>query len=292
MRSMTGYGAGSADARTARLTVEVRGVNQRFLDVKVTLPREYAAWEATVRDRVRALAHRGRVEVGVSRSPIAGARRYQVAARHDLGLAYVGAARALARRLGIDATVTIGEVLRLPELFEIQEEAPRVEREQPALRRALGAALRAFDADRRREGRHLQRDMAQRTAALRRMAARMRHLIPRVQTALRAQVEERLGRILDGVAMDHGRVAQEVALLAERGDVTEEIVRLESHLGALAAALRAPGSIGKRIDFLLQEVHRELNTAGAKTQDLTIGGIVLDARGEVEKLREQVQNVE
>src|SRR5579875_2028464 len=256
---MTGYGVASADAPGARVTVEVRGVNQRFLDVKVSVPREYAGVEAEIRERVRAIAHRGRVEVGVGRAPLAGARRYRVAVRRELARAYVEAARDLGRTLGLDGAVTLAEVLRLPDLFEVSEPPPDLRAEVPALRRALGAALRVFDGERRREGRHLQRDMQARTAAVRRAAARITH---------------------------------EVALLAERGDFTEELVRLEGHLDGLAAALRAAGPVGKRIDFLLQEIHRELTTAGAKAQDLAIGTLVLEARAEVEKLREQVQNVE
>jgi uncharacterized protein (TIGR00255 family) len=292
MRSMTGYGQGSADAPTARVTVEVRGVNQRFLDVKVGLPREYAAWEATLRDQVRGVAQRGRVEVTVQRVPVAAARRYRVAVRRDLARAYVEAARDLGRSLGLGGTVTITEVLRLPDLLEVQERTPDVQRELPSVKRALGLALRAFDRERQREGRHLQGDMLARTAGVRRAAATMRRLAPRVTAALRGQVEERLAKLLGGVTLDAGRVAHEVALLAERSDLTEELVRLESHLAALAAALRTAGPVGKRIDFLLQEVHRELNTAGAKAQDLALGATVLEARGEVEKLREQVQNVE
>ncbi|HLK10438.1 MAG TPA: YicC/YloC family endoribonuclease [Candidatus Binatia bacterium] len=288
---MTGYGAGAADAAGVRVTVEVRGVNQRFLDVKVSMPREYASCEAEIRERVRALARRGRVEVGVGRTPLAAQRRYRVAVRHQLARAYVEATRDLARALGLEGTVTLAEVMRLPDLFEVSEPAPDVRAELPALRRALRAALRAFESERRREGRHLQRDMQARTAAVRRAAARMRATAPRVTALLRRQVEERLARLLGG-QLDAARLTHEVALLAERGDFTEELVRLDGHLAALAAALRAPGPVGKRIDFLLQEVHRELNTAGAKAQDLAIGALVLEARGEVEKLREQVQNVE
>ncbi len=288
---MTGYGAASADAPGARVTVEVRGVNQRFLDVKVSVPREYAGVEAEIRERVRAIAHRGRVEVGVGRAPLAGSRRYRVAVRRELARAYVKAARDFGRSLGLDGAVTLAEVLRLPDLFEVSEPPPDLRAEVPALRRALGAALRVFDGERRREGRHLQRDMQARTAAVRRAAARMRALAPRATAQLRRQVEERLARLLGG-QLDAARLTHEVALLAERGDFTEELVRLDGHLEALAAALRAAGPVGKRIDFLLQEIHRELTTAGAKAQDLAIGTLVLEARAEVEKLREQVQNVE
>jgi uncharacterized protein (TIGR00255 family) len=152
--------------------------------------------------------------------------------------------------------------------------------------------LRAFDAERRREGGRLARDMQARTSRLQAMAQRIRRQLPHALRALRRQVEERLERLMGGGELDQARVAQEVAMLADRSDITEELVRLESHLAALRAALRERGPVGKRIEFLLQEIHRELNTTGAKAGDLTIGKVVLEAKGEVEKLREQVQNVE
>ena len=292
MRSMTGYGAGAADASSARLAVEMRSVNQRFLDVKVSLPREYASLEREIRDRVRTVAERGRVEVAVSRTPVTGRRRYRVGARLELARAYVAAARDLQRSLRLTGDVTLAEVLRLPDLFEVSERGPDTAGEVPALRRALTAALRAFDAERRREGGHLQRDMRARTARLRTLTKRIRRRLPEALKVLKHQVEDRLARLLGAAELDRGRVAQEVAVLAERSDVTEELVRLEGHLAALAAALGERGSLGKRIEFLLQEIHRELNTTGSKAGDRHIVDLVLAAKGEVEKLREQVQNVE
>jgi uncharacterized protein (TIGR00255 family) len=292
MRSMTGYGAGAAEAPSARVTVEVRSLNQRFLDVRVTAPREFAAFERDVRDRVRAIAERGRVEVTITRSAQAGRRRYAVSARLELARAYVAAARDLTRRLRLEGAVSITDVLRLPDLFEVREMPPDTRGEHATLTRALTAALRAFDAERRREGAHLQRDMRQRVAHLKRLTTDVRRRLPAVLAALRQQVEERLVRLVGAADLDRSRVAQEVAALAERSDVTEEGVRLEAHLAALAAALAAPGAVGKRIEFLLQEVQRELNTTSAKAGDPRIVDLALVAKGEVERLREQVPNVE
>jgi len=289
---MTGYGAGAAEAPTARVSVEIRGVNQRFLDVKVTLPREYAAWEGEVRDRVKVVAERGRVDVAVTRTPVAARRRYRIGVREELAARYVAAARRLARRLGVAGEVTVADVLRLPELFETNEETPALESERAALRRALAAALRVFDGERRREGAALQRELLGRTAAIRRLAATIRTRVPAAAQAFAARVRERVAR-LDGVPdVEPQRIAQEIVSLAERGDITEELVRLESHLVALRTTLRAAGAIGKRVEFLLQEIQRELNTTGSKAADLVINRLVVDGKGEVEKLREQVQNIE
>jgi uncharacterized protein (TIGR00255 family) len=289
---MTGYGAGSADARTARIAVEIRGVNQRFLDVKLGLPREYAAWEGELRERVRAVAERGRVDVTVVRTPVAARRRYRVGVREELARAYVQSARKLARTLGVDARVTVADVLRLPELFEVSEAVPSLGPERTALRRALARALAAFDRERRREGAHLARELAGRTRALATIAAAVRARVPAVRAALDTRVRERLEKLASLPELEPERVTQEIVALAERGDITEELVRLESHVDALRAACAGTGEIGKRVEFLLQEVQRELNTIGSKAGDLAINRLVVDGKSEVEKLREQVQNIE
>src|SRR5213592_2526082 len=292
VRSMTGYGAGRADAPTARVTVEVRGVNQRFLDLKIVAPREYAAWEREMRGRASAMAQRGRVEITVARAAVAARRRYAVVVRAELARAYVAAARRLGRRLGLEGDVALVDVLRLPDVFEVSEQPPELRGELPALRGALARARRLRERERRREGAHLRRDMLGRAASLKRTTAAIRRRLPRALAVLRSQVEERLMRLVGGAELDRGRVAQEVAVLADRSDVTEELVRLEAHLGALATTLRDRGPVGKRIEFLLQEIQRELNTTGAKAGDREITDRVLGAKAEVEKLREQVQNVE
>jgi len=292
MRSMTGYGAGSGDAPAARVSVEIRGTNQRFLDLRVNLPREYAAWESQVRDRVQAVAGRGRVEVTVVRSPVAARRRYQVAVRHDLARAYVTAARGLGRTLGLEGTIVLADILRLPELLEVTERAPEIARERAALLRALRGALTAFDAERRREGEHLRRDMRARVAALRRTVARIRTRLPAVARAVRRQALERLQRLAADLSLDPGRLAHEAALAAERGDVTEELVRLASHLEQARGLVASSTPAGRRLDFLAQEIGRELNTIGSKSASSEITSAVVEAKAVLEKLREQVQNVE
>jgi len=281
MRSMTGFGAASGESSTARIVVEVRSVNQRHLDVRIALPREYASWERDLRERVRVQVERGRVDVTVVRTPVAGRRRYQVMVREELAARYVAAARALGRRLRLPGSVSLADVLRLPDLFEVVERSPELDGE-----------LKAFTREREREGRHLRQDMARRAAVVNRLVQRIRTRVPRVQREVARRAQERLARVTAEVGIDPARVAQELAPLVERGDVTEELVRLESHLAALGEALRGSASAGKRIEFLLQEILRELNTTGAKAADAETSGWVLEAKGEVEKLREQVQNVE
>jgi len=292
MRSMTGFGTGSAEAGTARVGIDIRGVNQRFLDVRVSLPREYGAWEGEVRERVRAVAERGRIELSVTRTSRRAGRQTRVTVREDIAGAYVRAARGLGRHLGLAGALSLADLLRFPEIFAVEDAGPDIRSEEPALWRALGAALRAFDADRRREGANLARDMRARTGTLKRLAVQLRRAAPGIDAALRKHATERIARLADGLQVDAARLAHEVASLAERADFTEELVRLDSHILALSAALIQKGPVGRRVDFLLQEIHRELNTSGAKVADLSVGRLILEGRGEVEKLREQVQNVE
>src|SRR5258705_7818937 len=228
MKSMTGYGAGSAQAPAARVAVEMRGVNQRFLDVRVTAAREYAAWEREIRNRVQVVAQRGRVDVTVVRTPVAARRRYAVTVRMELARAYVRAGRDVSRRLGLGGSLALADVLRLPDLFEVSERAPELAPELPAIRRALTAALRAFDGERRREGDHLRRDMQRRVARLRQATTTIRRRLPRALAALRARVEERLPPGHPATGPDPIRGAGEAALLAERRDIPQGPGRLAS----------------------------------------------------------------
>src|SRR5262249_51930825 len=237
MRSMTGFGTGSAEAGTARVNIDIRGVNQRVLDVRVSLPRDYGAWEGEVRERVRALVERGRVEVSVTRTLRTTGRRARVTVREDIAGAYVRAASTLGRHLGLAGTLSLPDLLRLPDIIAVEDPGSDIRSEEPALWRALGAALRAFDADRRREGANLGRDMRARAVTLKRIAARLRRLAPGIDAALRKHAMERIARLADGLSVDPARLAHEVASLAERADFTEELVRLDSHLVALCDAL-------------------------------------------------------
>jgi uncharacterized protein (TIGR00255 family) len=290
LRSMTGYGTASAPIPGGRVTVEVRSVNQRFLDVRITAPREYGSWEATCRDTVRAQVARGRVEVHVSRSapPIA---RAHVVLNAAAAREHAAAWRKLMHELGLSQPLD-PSLFRTPEIFQTVETGGDVRPEFPGATRALGQALGRFERERKREGANLQRDMR---ARIDRLAAIERTIRRHAATTLRdvhAKLAERMQRLLQGTEIDLARVAQEAALVADRGDVTEEMVRLASHLSALRDLLTGREPVGKQFEFLLQETHREINTIGSKVSNLAVTQLVVEAKGEVERLREQVQNVE
>lgn len=290
VRSMTGFGAAAAAIPGGRLTIELRSVNQRFLDVRVTAPREYAPWEATCRELVAKQAARGRVEVYVGRNaPTRG--RTRIVLNVDAARDYAAAWRAVAGELGIKRELDLG-LLRGSEIFETVETPRDLRKEFPVATQVLERALATLDQARRREGKNLQRDMLQRVARLVAIERTIRAHAATVAGELQAKVNDRLQNLLKGSTVDPARVAQEVAYLAERSDVTEELVRLRSHLDELRKLLGAGGPCGKQIEFLLQETHREINTIGSKVNQLEITRLVVEAKGEVERLREQVQNVE
>jgi len=290
VRSLTGFGTAAAASPGGRLTIELRSVNQRFLDVRVTAPREYAPWEATCREIVGKEVARGRVEVYVNRNAPARGRT-RVVLNTEAARDYAAAWRKVALELGVKAGLDLG-LLRGADIFETVETPRDLRSEFPAAARALGRALATLDQARRREGRNLQRDMLQRVTRLVTIERAIRAHAATVAGELQSKVNDRLQGLLKGSTVDPARVAQEVAYLAERSDVTEELVRLRSHLDELRKLLGAGGPVGKQIEFLLQETHREINTIGSKVNQLEITRLVVEAKGEIERLREQVQNVE
>jgi len=290
VRSMTGYGAASEAIPGGRISIELRTVNQRFLDVRITAPREYASWEATCREVVQKHVARGRVEVHVNRqAPARG--RTRIVLNVEAARDYAAAWRKVAAELGLKGELDLG-LLRGSEIFETIEVPRDLHKEFPGAGRVLARALETLDRARRREGRNLQRDMQARVTRLGAIERTIRAHAAAVAGELQTKVNERLQSVLKGSTVDPARVAQEVAYLAERSDVTEELVRLRSHLDELKKLLGGGGPVGKQIEFLLQETHREINTIGSKVNQLEITRLVVEAKGEVERLREQVQNVE
>jgi uncharacterized protein (TIGR00255 family) len=293
VRSMTGFGAATlslGQRSRGSIAVEVKSVNQRFLDLKLSLPKEYAAWEAEVRKAVQERVARGRVEVYVSRS-VAGNDRPRVEVDEDLARAYVEQWRRLKRTLKLAGDVDLALLKGIPDLYRARDVAAVPDGERQILVRALAQALRELDRSRLREGEHLADDMRARIRALEKLSSGMAERADASRLGTRRRVEERMREILDG-KVDEARIAQEAAFLVERSDVTEEVVRLRSHLGGLKDLLAAEDAVGKRIDFLLQEVQREVNTVASKSSDLGLTQLAVEAKGEVEKIREQVQNVE
>jgi len=289
---MTGYGQARSQAGGRAITVEVRSVNQRFLEVKFNMPRELLAWEGEMRAIVQARVERGKVDVSINRAG-SGAQTVSVEPNIDLARAYVDGWQRLQTSLGLAGSIDLawlqsrgGEIMRVVE----SQSDPGTDIE--AVRATLEQALAAFAREREREGKALARDMKARARHLHKLHKQIQARVARIKPALVERLRQRVSDLLAGQEIKEERLLQEVALIVERGDVTEELVRLDSHLDALLGHVAAEGPVGKKIDFLLQETHREFNTIAAKSNDLEVTNATLEARAEIEKLREQVQNVE
>jgi uncharacterized protein (TIGR00255 family) len=287
---MTGFGAGRGSAGGEELDLEIRSVNHKYCEVKVRLPRELSALEADAAKAVKERLARGGVDVTVRRSGSAGA----VAPRVDVSLAeaYARAFAEVKARLGLGGAVTLADVVAAEGVIRLEERPLDPDAAREALRAALAGALDALVAMRVREGEALGRDLAARLDAVEALVDRAAALVPRTVEHHRDRLAERVAELTRGIPLDPARLAQEVALFADRTDVTEEVTRMGSHLAQARALLGGAEPAGRKLDFLVQEMHREVNTIGSKSQSAEIAAIVVSAKAEIERLREQVQNVE
>jgi len=294
IRSMTGYGQGAAESGAFRVQVEVRSVNHRYFDLRLRGPSELQALERELRGRVAQHVRRGRVELNVTLER-AKVRRDASALNRPKVEAILAAAAELERDFGIGGDMTRAVVMAHPGILA-DDGAPSAldEDEVAVLGRALDAAIEAFDGDRRREGEHLASEIAARLQSMREGTAILKSAAGRVPLAAREKLRKRIDALTAGSEIDPGRLAQEAAILADRSDITEEIVRLESHLARAHDLVTVEDGepLGKRLDFLVQEIHREINTINSKSADLEISRTALDLKNETEKVREQIQNLE
>ncbi len=291
MRSMTGFGRGEARQHQIHVTAEVRAVNQRFLDVKLNLPRGWGEYEAEIRKLVQGVVARGRVEVMV-RCVAAKPASTRLKVNEEFARTYVRALRRLGRSLGLEDRLSVEALLQRPEIFLVTEPE-----QEPLLSAKLGLkavarALKALDAERNREGRALRRDLATRLGRLSAALPRLENLAAQARAQIAANFHARVRELLNDLPVDERRLFDETASTAQQGDISEEVTRLEAHLEALGAFLGHTGPVGKSIEFLLQEISREVNTIGAKSQSTALAQLAVGLKGEVEKMREQVQNIE
>jgi len=290
IRSMTGFGSGRGEAAGEALDAEVRSVNHKYCEVKVRLPRELASLEPDLVRQVKERLARGGVEVTLRR----GGARGGIAPRVDVALAaeYARAFDEVRRSLGLSGEVSLATVLSAEGVVALEERAVDLEAARPAAREALAGALDALCAMRDREGEALARDLGGRLAAVESLVRRVEALSPRSVDLYRDRLAERVQELSRGLAPDPVRLATEVALFADRVDVSEELTRLHSHLAQMRGLLAGAEPAGRKMDFLVQEMHREVNTAGSKSQSAEIAGATVELKAEIERMREQVQNVE
>jgi len=291
LHSMTAFGRGEAEADGYRFTVEVRSVNHRFCDIQVKLPRRYSQFEEEVRKRVAASFSRGRVEVGVVADE-ALEKAEHLTVDVELAGTYARLLRNLQEDLGLGGDLRLEALLTFRDIFAIKEDEESRERSWRVLSGALDGAVTECLRMRAEEGANIAADFSQRLQRLEELAREIEARAPSVVQEARDRLTERIQALLGEVPVDEGRLAQEAALLADRSDITEEVVRLRSHVQQFRDQLDSDGPRGRQLEFLLQEMNREVNTAGSKANDLAISQRVIEAKTELERMREQVQNVE
>ena len=291
--SMTGRGTGAAAGRLARVEVELSSVNRKQLDVDVGLPRFLSSFESRVQELVQGRLSRGRVsgEIRVTWAEAAQAS----GARVDLGLARatVTALRAAAKKLDLPDDLKASALLSLPGLVALEHGERDLETLWPSVRKALDTALAKLQAMRKKEGAALGRDLQGRLATLRTLVGEIAARAPGVAETYRANLLKRIAAALPGTDLaGDERLLKEVALFADKADVAEELVRLDSHFRQADGLLKTGGVVGRTLDFLVQEMGREINTIGSKANDAEIARRVVACKAELERFREQVQNIE
>jgi uncharacterized protein (TIGR00255 family) len=291
MRSMTGFGRAELLRSGIHIVAEIRALNQRFFELKLNLPRTWAQHETEIRKMVQGVVSRGRVEVFV-RSTRVGPNKSKLQVNEQLARTYIQELRRLGRVLKLDGQIGLDAILQRPEVFHVIEEDEEPDFGAELGVEALQRALRTMESERVREGRALKRDFEMRLKSLASAIPQMDELAAQTRNVVRANFEARIREFLAELPVNEKRLYEEASAAAQRGDITEEMTRLGVHLEAMKTLLKRAGPIGKSIEFLLQEINRELNTMGAKAQDARMSQITVEMKGEVEKMREQVQNVE
>ncbi len=290
--SMTGYGTGHATARAARVDIEMRSVNGRFHEVRCTFPKECNAFESVARDLVQAVVTRGQVSVYLAVTLTGGAGQLRV--NEALARQTVQQLRHLAKQLRLDDTMTVDTLVRIPGIIAAADLGTQTSVLQPVFEKALRAALKQLLQTRAKEGAALVADLQRRIAAVQTAVAAIQRQAPDVAARFQERLTKRLrdAQAAAGIEFDAVRVLTEIGVFSERTDIAEELTRISSHLAQMRATLGKGGAIGKRLDFLLQELHRETTTIGNKANCAGISRHVVQLKEELEKMREQAQNIE
>ena len=291
VKSMTGYGRAEENFGGCTITVELRSVNNRYLDCTIKLPRIYVFAEDAIKSKVQAHISRGKVDVFVTLDST-GAEKVQVSVNKPAADGYYAALKQLAEDYGLSDDISVALLSRFPEVLLAEKAEEDVEQMARDICSVLDRALADFDRMRAREGERLKADILSRAAAIEAKVALVEARSPQTVAEHRAKLEARMNEVLANTQLDPARILTEAAIFADKVAVDEETVRLRSQTEQLREMLSKGGATGRKLDFLIQEFNREANTIGSKCSDLEISSHVVDIKAEIEKIREQVQNIE
>ncbi len=292
IRSMTAYGRAELQGDGCVLTAELRSVNHRYRDIVLKLPKNVQVFEEELKAFLSSKIGRGRIDVTIQITLTQESPAYSLGLNLPLVRSYCKIVEEMAKELGTEHRIQPESILQLKDAILFQPEPVDLERFRPRLREVLERALEPFDRMRVAEGEAIKNDFSERTSRLAAYAEEVAQKASELVPLYRKRLMLRVQALLKDVSVDEGRLAQEVAFFAERSDITEELVRIASHLNQFNAYLELDEGVGRRLDFLIQEIHREVNTLSNKASDASISTTVVEMKSELEKLREQVQNVE
>ncbi|MBW1780729.1 MAG: YicC family protein [Deltaproteobacteria bacterium] len=292
IKSMTAFGSGAFQQGDTSYVAEIRSLNHRHRDIVLRLPRNHQLLEEGLRTAISSKIRRGRVEASFQIEKSSEAPPYEVALNLPLAESYLKVFRQLAAHCGLDQEMPLESLLQMKDVILIKPQPDNMEETREGLHEALKRGLEALDEMRIKEGDAILNDFVKRLDRLEAHVDAVHVRAPELTQAYQKRLTEKVGNMLNEVAIDEARLAQEVAFLAERSDITEEIVRVRSHLKQFREYLSLDDAVGRRLDFLIQEINREVNTLGVKASDTAISKIAVEMKAELEKLREQVQNIE
>lgn len=291
VKSMTGFGRGRTMTTEVEIIAEIKAVNHRFLDVSLRVPKLYASFEPEIRKKVSERIGRGKIDVTITRTGGKGGLM-EVMLDSQLADGYYKCLRELKDRFGLAGDITVSDMLTLRELIVPLEKEQGIEEELPLVEASVHKALEALDEMRKTEGHTLWKDIEQRLTSIRETGILIAPLVEQVTLTAKEKLAKRVQDLTGGLELDQERLLQEVALIADRSDVTEELTRLNSHVEQFLACGQAGSPLGRKLDFLLQELLREVNTVGSKSASSEIAAYVVNMKAELEKIREQTQNIE
>ena len=291
LRSMTGYGRSQKILNGRDILVEIRSVNHRYYEYSSRIPRAYAYIDDKLKALLKSGISRGKVEVSVTINNIEG-KDTEIAINKGVAEGYVKALRSVAEELGLKDDLALSNLTKLPDVFTIQKTPDNEEEIWSDVSQVASEALERFVSMRVTEGEKLRSDILEKADFILAMVAKVEELSPRTVENYRNRLYQKLSEVLEDKNVDEQRIVTEAAIFSEKVAVDEETVRLRSHIGQLKAMLSSEETVGRKLDFIVQEMNRETNTIGSKAQDLDITKIVVDVKAEIEKIREQIQNIE
>lgn len=291
IKSMTGYGRYEIEEKERKVNVEISTVNHRYCDLSIRMPKALTHLEDEIRKCIKQFIARGKVEVSIYITSMS-ADDVEVVVNEPACTAYIESLRKIGTKLGLNDNIGMAEVMRLNDVITIQKKQADLEVIWPMIDQALRQALTQLVAMREKEGMILKNDLLEKADNMLRLVGELEHLSVEVVNTYKLKLEERISRLLEEIPVDETRLAMEVALFADRAAIDEELTRLKSHVGQLKMILEEESSIGRKLDFLMQEMNREANTIASKAGDYTITSYAVELKSEIEKIREQIQNIE